>query len=483
MNTHFNNQAFECVGSGRLGLALDHEYLEELALVQRELGFKRIRFHGLFHDDVGIYQQHEDEQGNVEVEYNYTYLDRIFDSFQRLHINPCLETGFMPAKLASGPETFSYWQGHITPPNNEQRWLDLVTTTLKHLVDRYGETVYTWPIEIWNEPNIDQFWSGDEDDYLHFFAITFNAIKQLDDRFIVGGPAICGVQDEKWIKDFLAFCEKENLHPDFITRHFYTVSVVPTAGHYRYPELRDLKESLHELETSRKLIDQSSLKGLPMYITEFSTSYSPDAPLHDTVKNAAYVADMLSKMGDTCELYSYWTFGDVFEEKGIPYQLFHGGFGLLADHQIKKPTYWTYVFYKQLLDHCTLKNDHAVVTNDDQGCQAGVVWNYRRDHDVAPYYYDIKQDQFDSAVLTLQLVDQKHGNPLKTWHDLGEPANPQAADVKLIKQAASPEIKTVVLHRGESYSLAVSADAVVGFTVKPRSTASDRGFDYTKLTK
>ena len=80
MNTHFDNQAFECVGSGRLGLALDHEYLEELALVQRELCFKRIRFHGLFHDDVGIYQQHEDEQGNVEVEYNYTYLDRIFAS-------------------------------------------------------------------------------------------------------------------------------------------------------------------------------------------------------------------------------------------------------------------------------------------------------------------------------------------------------------------------------------------------------------------
>ncbi len=169
--------------SGRL--AHHHEYLKELALVQRELGFKRIRFHGLFHDDIGIYQQHEDEDGNVHVEYNFTYLDRIFDSFQRLHINPCLETGFMPEKLASGPETFSYWKGHITPPNNEQRWLDLVTTTLKHLVDRYGDTVYTWPIEIWNEPNIDQFWAGNEEDYLHLFKITFKAIKQLDSRFIV----------------------------------------------------------------------------------------------------------------------------------------------------------------------------------------------------------------------------------------------------------------------------------------------------------
>lgn len=163
-----------------------------------------------------------------------------------------------------------------------------------------------------------------------------------------------------------------------------------------------------------------------MYITEFSTSYAPDAPLHDTVKNAAYVADMLSKLGNTCELSCIPTFGDVFEENGIPYQPFHGVYGLVADHQIKKLTYWSYVFCWQLLKYCTLRNDYVTITNNDQGDQAGVVWNYRRDHDVAQYYYNIEQDQFDSA------VSNHHGNSLKIWHDLCEPA-PQAKDVKLLK--------------------------------------------------
>ena len=75
----FNNVDY-CVGTGRLGLALTKEYLDELEFVQKRIGFKFIRGHGLFSDDVAIYQEYE-EDGQIKVEYNYTYIDRIIDDY------------------------------------------------------------------------------------------------------------------------------------------------------------------------------------------------------------------------------------------------------------------------------------------------------------------------------------------------------------------------------------------------------------------
>ena len=56
----FRNQVDFCVGTGRMGLALHREYLEQLKLVQEEIGFRYIRGHGLFCDDMAIYQETED---------------------------------------------------------------------------------------------------------------------------------------------------------------------------------------------------------------------------------------------------------------------------------------------------------------------------------------------------------------------------------------------------------------------------------------
>ena len=219
----FRNNVDHCVGTGRLGLALTREYLDELALVQKEIGFSFIRGHGLFSDDVAIYQEYE-EDGEVKVEYNYTYIDRIIDSFIELGIRPYLELGFMPSKLASGTQTIFYWKGNTTPPKDYKKWTDMVIALLKHLRGRYGEEVIGWPVEVWNEPNLPGFWKdADMKEYFKLFHETFTAIKEYDSRIKVGGPAICGVKDDVWIRAFLEYCRDNGLKPDNITRHHYTV--------------------------------------------------------------------------------------------------------------------------------------------------------------------------------------------------------------------------------------------------------------------
>ena len=157
----FNNHVDFCIGTGRMGLALQKEYFEQLKLVQEEIGFKHIRVHGLFSDDMAIYHEYEDGEGKKQVEYNFTYLDLVMDSYRELGLRPFLELGFMPGKMASGSQTIFYWKGNTTPPKDYGAWCDMVTATLKHLMERYGEEeVVKWPIEVWNEPNLPGFWSS-----------------------------------------------------------------------------------------------------------------------------------------------------------------------------------------------------------------------------------------------------------------------------------------------------------------------------------
>ena len=181
----------------------------------------------------------------------------------------------------------------------------------------------------------------------------FDAIKKLDSRFLVGGPAVCGGTDEVWIRSFMEYCETNDLAVDFVTRHHYTSEPPKTQGHYSYIELMDPEDGFANLHTTREIIDSfPRFKGLPIHITEFNTSYVPNCPIHDTNQNAAYIAHQLSRLGDDNESYSYWTFGDVFEEFGVPFTPFHGGFGLVANGCIPKPTFWTFAFYKKLNGTC-----------------------------------------------------------------------------------------------------------------------------------
>lgn len=487
---YFNNKADYCVGTGRMGLALQKAYMEQLALVQEEIGFSHIRGHGLFSDDMAIYHEYEDSDGKSHVEYNFTYLDMVMDSYLELNIRPFLELGFMPKKMASGEQTVFYWKGNTTPPADYEKWKALIKTTLSHLIKRYGEEeVISWPIEVWNEPNLPGFWKdADMNEYFRLFKESFEAIKELDARFTVGGPAICGVDDVRWLKEFLEFCVKENIKPDFITRHHYMFDKPEFVGHYSYGDLRDTYETLNELKVSRELIDSYELtKGLPMHITEFNTSYSPDSPVHDTVRNAAYIAWQISHMGQYSDSYSYWTFGDIFEEKGVPFTPFHGGFGLVANGLIKKPTYWTFNFFKALQGEGVKCSDDLTLVKLSDGSYRGVAYNLCKNRDsISDLHMDIAIDVSDTQkkyALVTKLVDEDHANPVRIWHDLGEPSSLDKDQLKILRDCAVPYIQTKSLQNEDGkikVSFDLKANAVVYFEIKAVETCPDRGFDFDR---
>lgn len=484
-NVEFHNQVDYCVGTGRMGLALHREYLDQLALVQKEIGFAHIRGHGLFSDDMAIYQVTED--GSVE--YNYTYVDRVMDSYRKLGLKPFLELGFMPEKLASGTQTIFYWKGNTTPPASYETWCDMVKALLTHLCDRYGrEEVVTWPVEVWNEPNLPGFWEhADMQEYFKLFHHTFLAVKEVDNRFRVGGPAVCGGSDEVWIKAFMQYCHDKELALDFVTRHHYTTEFPENVGHYGYAELMKAEDGFANLHTTREIIDSfPEYQGLQIHITEFNTSYIPNCPLHDTNQNAAFIAQQLSRLGEDNESYSYWTFGDVFEEQGVPFTPFHGGFGLVANGCIPKPTFWTFVFFKKLKEKpgkCIHRDNNGVVMYLEDGTYRGVVWNMTNQRRGYDFNMTLESKENTEGCLLTRTVDEQHCNPLKVWHDLGEPANPTEDENELLRSAAVPFTETirVVPRNGRTkVSFPVAENGVVYFEWKPGAGKADRGYSYER---
>ena len=481
----FVNNAAYCVGTGRMGLALQKEYQDQLAMVQELCGFKHIRGHGLFSDDMSIYQPYQDAAGNWHDAYCFTYLDRVMDSYLALGIKPFLELGFMPERMASGTQTIFYWKGNTTPPKNDAAWANMIKATLRHLADRYGEEeVSAWPCEVWNEPNLPGFWeNADEAKYHHLYEISALAVKEALPGMKVGGPAICGGSTSlDWVRNFLTFCRDKRLPLDFVTRHAYMGNTPEHKGRYLYHEMRSVEDIMEEMQATREIIDSfPEYRGMPMHITEFNTSYNPFCPIHDTNLNAAYVAGLLARLGDVAASYSYWTFGDVFEEQGVPSRPFHGGFGMVANQMIPKPTLWTFAFFNGLRGETVYRDEHVVLTRRADGSYEGVAWNLCRENR-EPLTLALNVPGEGRYALLTRTVDEEVSNPLKAWHEMGEPASLTREQLSFLRQAGQPccASESVTAEAGSAaITLTLRENAVTHFVLVPVKDEPDYGYDYT----
>lgn len=222
------NRMFEhCVGAGRANEGLRADWQRQLRFVREECGFRYIRFHGLFCDDMGVY--FEDKGRPV---YNWQYVDELFDFILSIEMKPFIELGFMPSALASGPQTIFWWRGNITPPKDYAKWEAFVAAFVQHVTERYGsDEVRSWYFEVWNEPNLDGFWMGNPEkksfeewapgaraEYLKLYEHSVRAVKSVDAAYRVGGPATAG---EGWIDETLDFCAERNVPLDFVSTHSY----------------------------------------------------------------------------------------------------------------------------------------------------------------------------------------------------------------------------------------------------------------------
>jgi len=230
---------------------------------------------------------------------------------------------------------------------------------------------------------------------------------------------------------------------------------------------------------SRAIIDSfHEFKGMELHITEFNTSYSPRNPIHDTNSNAAYIARLLCDLGDTCASYSYWTFGDVFEESGVAFTPFSGCFGLLTNGMIPKPTYWTFVFFKKLYPAAVAKNENLIITKSDDGNLRGIAWNPVDGHDEKQLHlsFNVKDGVY---FLLIKTVDEICCNPLKAWLNMGSPAYPSKRQMEILTECSNPQITTKQIEVKDglaSLDLHLTSNALCYFELERVEPQTDRGY-------
>ncbi len=310
------------------------------------------------------------------------------------------------------------------------------------------------------------------EDYFKLYRHSAIAVKNVNKEYQVGGPATAGAA---WEVELIDFCKENKIPLDFISTQAYGVKVgyLDEWGNTgTVLNCNPMSLSIDVLN-SRKEIAGSSMPNLELHYTEWSSSYTPADPIHDSYHETTYILDKIKRVGDAATSMSYWDFTDIFEEPGPRFTPFHGGFGLLNYQAINKPTFYAYKFMNQLGKKELLNSDPSSwACKDDKGNTQILLWDYTCP---LPGYSTNNQDYYirdlptkskeklkiniseitagDYKVETYK-VGYRVNDPYTTYFDIGRPNQFTKAQVQKIKDlndGSAILIENINIEKGISY--------------------------------
>ena len=331
------------------------------------------------------------------------------------------------------------------------------------------------------------FLEGTRSDYFRLYRESATAVKEIHPSLKVGGPATSNfvadsrhdgeIQDNAksvfypqetineqewkgvWIEEFLDFCEKEGLPVDFISCHTYPTDYAldPVSGRGK-DAIRHVHSLRDDFAYLRKTLAASKFPDAEIHITEWSTSPNSRDALHDNLPPAAYIVKAVLENLGAVDSLMYWTFTDIFEEKGGGRELFHGSFGLLNFQGIAKPAYHAYRMLNALGDELLYNADPVVVTRRG-GKVAALAYAYPKEYEShVPSVRDLgkcmeaSHTELDLVItglapfasFELETLDDSHGNAVKAWQAMGRPHSPGRMQTAAIKAAADATLRELV---------------------------------------
>lgn len=424
------------VGSGHAPLALRADWQAQLQQCHTELGFRHVRFHGFLSEPMGTLIEYDDD-----LLYSFFNNDQIIDFLLSIGMKPFIELSFMPTALASGDKTVFNYASNITPPRDYEAWATLIRRLAQHWVDRYGlEEVRQWFFEVWNEPNLEHFWTGSQADYFKLYRHTAEALKSVDAALKVGGPATA---QNEWLAPFLTFCEENDLPADFVTTHYYPTDAFGEVDADSEQKLADTSPDVMEeqAEAARREVGDR-----PLYYTEWNVTSNPRDTIHDQPFAASFATHIIMGVRNLVQGYSFWTFSDIFEENYFPSVPFHGGFGLLNLHGIPKPIYRAFELLHRLgTELLPVEGRHETAemwASREQDKAVLLLVNH------APPRQAIQTETVDLRLAAapeplaahVERIDEDHANPRRQWVEMGEPTYLSSHQVQTL-QAASRLVK------------------------------------------
>ncbi|HZH92691.1 MAG TPA: helix-turn-helix domain-containing protein [Tissierellaceae bacterium] len=472
---------------GRAAEGLRADWRDQLEEIQKELGFRYVRFHGIFSDDMMVFNR--DHKGNVV--YNWTYVDQLFDFLLQNNLKPFVELGFMPSEIARSQDTVFFWRGNVSPPKDLDLWKNLVESFLIHCIDRYGiEEVTQWYFEIWNEPELEGlFWTGGQEEFFRFFMETVACVRKVSERIRVGGPAVTHHHaiEGTFMERFLDYAKATGTKLDFASVHIYSdnfadeeeskeiMSLMEDKDfardfYNRFPSVRNIYHHMDHTEDTldrvRDLLAKKNKGDLPLVVTEWNASTSCRNPINDTSYVATHIIRNLLRSRDKADMIGYWTFTDILEEFKAGISHFHGGFGLINRDGIKKPSYYAYYLLNKLGKEVLQEGEDHIVTRSRSEIQI-LAYNYA--------YFDEAFKSGDTSLLSHEeryrtyagevdkildfkinvspgsylvkryRLDRENGSAFDKWVEMGMPEDMTREEVEYLKGVSRPAIKTEIV--------------------------------------
>ena len=327
------------------------------------------------------------------------------------------------------------------------------------------------------------------EDYFHLYELTARALKSVDAKLRVGGPA---TSNNMWIPEFRAFCDQNNIPYDFITTHHYPSddplsragmnesgkkgegipadiieSLAAMTEDERAETIRQLIAGMQPENTNpRDVLAQTARKvkeeagDTPVYYTEWNAGH------YDVSYAAAGVAATLSYNEGLVEGYSYWCISDIFEEQGLHGLPFNNEFGLVNVYGIRKPVYRLFEALHQAgTKRLSIEGEGAnrtaevlALSDDDQT----MIFVYN--HDIEER--EIKAEEIELTLkgtvrkLEKAVIDKMHTAPYVCWEKQGKPTYPTKAQLADLESASQLRYE----------ELDISEDAnILTFTAEPES--------------
>jgi xylan 1,4-beta-xylosidase len=411
------------------------ELTSALKAAHDELGVTHVRAHAILGDDLGVYREVDGEPVH-----DFAGVDRVYDHLRSIGMYPVVELSFMPHDLASDPSTTVFEYGAIvSPPKDWERWHDLIRDLVAHLADRYGleELVELWSFEVWNEANLEVFWSGTPEEYLRLYDVTATAVRSVDERLRVGGPSSAA---SGWVEELLAHAERTGSPVDFVSTHTYGS-----------PPL-DFKP----------MLERYGRDDVPVWWTEWGVTPTHFNEVSDAVFAGTFLLrGMASAMG-RIESLSYWVVSDHFEELGRPPALLHGGFGTRTVGELRKPRWWALALLERLHETqvgATLTGDgagslvEALATVADDGAVGVLVWNLTLDQTKASGSADLARtvtlavsglEPGASYVVRHDRVDDDHSDIAAVWGRLKNDDQAWPTEEQWVQLREADRLETLV---------------------------------------
>lgn len=421
---HFWEKMF---GSGHAILALRADYRRDLSMVKRATGFTYVRFHGIFDHGVGVF--HLSKHGKPV--YNFSYVDQIYDGLLARGVKPYVELSFMPPALNSKPKAVRPLYYHLiaSPPNSYKLWDGLIRAFARHLVKRYGiNQVASWYFEVWNEPNI-AFWNGTpaQRTYFELYDHTARALKSVSPRLRVGGPATANAA---WVPAFLHNAYAHHVPVDFVSTHAYG-------------------DPCGAVRKVHRQIETSPYPHLPLILSEFNATVFTIPDMLDSAYMGPYLARTVRACAGYVKMMSYWTFSDVFDEQGVVRSPFYGGYGLVAEGGIPKPSFNAFALLHKLgRTRLPAGKGPVLATRRRDGSIVLALWNYAAPVSTKTVYvpgvpkgrrkpFVVHVSHLPAAAsATVWRLDRAHGDVIPAFDAMGRPAYPTRSQILVLRRAA-----------------------------------------------